>query len=607
MGRRALSAIFGAIIVSLPVLVPATAAAEGIQYEFSFVYGEPTDYPVMGDWNGDGIDTPGVVRGNSWYLSNTYNGSVDLSFTYGIAGDVAVVGDWNGDGVDTPGVFRFGMWYLSNTFGGAGDYIFGYAFGFEDLPVVGDWDGNGTDTPAVVQKVSLCNDCLGGLGGAPGTDWRLWIYEWTISNDLQGTPGHTFVFDHGMDMGKSAAGDWDADGVDTPGAYYKGTWYLSNTFGGTNDFIFSYGNPDDTPFVGRFGNNPAEFISDGPDTYGVWRAGVWYARTHHTPTNEEPPYVAPSPPSFDEPAEDYSQEAFQTQVLPIWAKYAPEVRLHPDEQYWPARVIAHFLQHAELKYSFTRSYSITKSDAGFGEIEAWRLGLGSGIRSYPQLGCTGGKWFKASDLTRPYESGRIGCLAGSQEGFFLNLDDDFRAGEPNNLANVPVYYEFLSGRYVQYYFFYAYDDAFPGNIADHEGDWERIVIKLSPTNTPQRVAYYFHNCQFLDRDWNAMPKVDNNGNASSSGTHLVVWAARGTHGSWPEVGDGQRDHCSPLGIGDDHLSNAGRRWRTWRHMINANQAPWYGFGGAWGERGLYSSTTGPLGPYPGKKLPPAGW
>jgi len=155
MDRRAL---FSAIIVSL-VFVPATAAAESVD-EFTFVYGAPTDYPVMGDWNGDGIDTPGVVRGNSWYLSNTYNGSVDLSFTYGIAGDVAVVGDWNGDGVDTPGVYRFGMWYLSNSFGGAGDYVFPYAFGLEDLPVVGDWDGNGTDTPGVVQQVSLCNDCL---------------------------------------------------------------------------------------------------------------------------------------------------------------------------------------------------------------------------------------------------------------------------------------------------------------------------------------------------------------------------------------------------------------------------------------------------------------
>src|SRR5215204_4674311 len=104
MGRRARFAIFGVIIVSLSVLAPATAVAGDIEYDFSFVFGTSTDRPVMGDWNGDGIDTPGVVRGNSWYLSNTYNGTVDRSFTYGIAGDVPVVGDWNGDGIDTPGV-----------------------------------------------------------------------------------------------------------------------------------------------------------------------------------------------------------------------------------------------------------------------------------------------------------------------------------------------------------------------------------------------------------------------------------------------------------------------------------------------------------------------
>jgi hypothetical protein len=42
-------------------------------------------------------------------------------------------------------------------------------------------------------------------------------------------------------------------------------------------------------------------------------------------------------------------------------------------------------------------------------------------------------------------------------------------------------------------------------------------------------------------------------------------------------------------------------------MINVFQTPWYGFGGAWGERGLLTFTTGPLGPYPGKKTPPTGW
>lgn len=600
--RRARFAFFGAIIVSLSVFVPATAAAGDVEYEFSFAYGTSTDYPVMGDWNGDGVDTPGVVRGNSWYLSNTYNGTVDRSFTYGTAGDVAVVGDWNGDGIDTPGVVRGNMWYLSNIFGGTGDYIFPYGY-LGDDPIVGDWDGNGTDTPGIIRFNYLCQEANCPVSQASGSVLVPLRYRWFLSNDFQGTVADWF--DYGM-TGAFIAGDWDADGVDTPGEYYNGTWRLSNS-GYSDDFIFTYGTSGDIPFVGRFGYNPAEFISDGPDTYGVWRAGVWYARTHHTPTNEEPPYVAPSPPSYDEPAEDYSQEAFQTQVLPVWARYAPEVRLHPNEQYWPARVIAHFLQNAELKWGKSRLTSTTLSDAEFGEVEPWRLGLGSAIRSYNFPGCSGYDFFNAWELTRPYESGRAGCLGG-QEGFFLNLNDDFRPGEPNNLGNVPVYYEFLSGRYVQYYFFYANDDAQPGNLFDHEGDWERIVVNLDANNQATHVAYYTHGCDADPYGWSQVPRVDNTGTPSSTGTHPIVWSARGTHGSWHAVGDGSRAHCTSYNVGEDQLSNNGRRWRTWHRMINALQAPWYGFGGAWGQRGLTSThTTGPLGPYPGKKLPPAGW
>jgi len=539
--------------------------------EFSFVYGNPTDRPVMGDWNGDGIDTPGVIRGDRWLLSNTFNATVDLDFAYGIAGDKLVVGDWNGDGIDTPGVVRGHIWFLSNSFGGTGDYIFGYG-NDSDLAIVGDWDGNGTDTPAVIRGD-----------------------EWWLSNDFSG--GVATFFKYGIAGDKFVAGDWDIDGVDSPGAIRNATWYLSNIFGGTGDFIFNYGLASDTPFAGDFDN-------DEVDTFGVWRAGTWYVRNRHIPPTL-PPDEPPGIPNYDEPVEDYTDAEAGVglqAVMPVWARYAPEVRLHPDERNWPARVGPYFLANSGLKWSFNR----TSATSGL-KPEPWRLGLGSGTRSYFGLGCTASRVFRAWEVTRPYESGRAGCLGVGAQGFFLDLDNDFRAGEPNNLGNVPVYYEFLSGKYVQYYFFYANDNAFPLNIADHEGDWERIVIRLSPTNTPLEVAYYFHNCPFLRRDWPVMPKVDNNGIPSASGTHLVVWAARGTHGSWPEVGDGQRQHCSPLGIGDDHLSDAGRRWRTWRRMVNVFQAPWYGFGGAWGERGLYTHTTGPLGPYPGKKLPPPGW
>jgi hypothetical protein len=561
-----------AIVLSWFTLMPSAASAVD---EFSFVFGNTTDQPVMGDWNGDGIDTPGVVRGDHWYLSNTFNATVDYSFAFGIAGDKLVVGDWNGDGIDTPGVVRGHYWFLSNSFGGNGDYIFGYG-NDTDLAIVGDWDGNGTDTPAVIRGD-----------------------EWWLSNDLQGNAHVSFKF--GIAGDKFIAGDWNGDGVDSPGAVRNAHWYLSNSFGGNGDFIFVYGLAGDTPFAGDFDN-------DQFDTYGVFRAATWYVRNIHAASDPTPPDVPAGVPDYSEPAEDYSSGEFQLLAeMPVWARYAPEVRLHPGENYWPARVIAHFLANSELKWSKTQTSEVTLPNAGFGQVEPRRLGLGSGTQSYFRVGCNGYDWFRSWELTRPYESGRAGCLGG-QEGFFLNLRDSARPGERANLGNVPVYYEFLSGRYVQYYFFYANDDASPGNFADHEGDWERIAIDLSSTNTPLRVAYYTHGCDERIYEWADVPRVDHTGTPSGAGTHPIVWSALGTHGSWHELGDGSRDHCnSRLGYGDDQLSDAGPRWRTWHRMINVFQAPWYGFGGAWGERGFFSTSTGPLGPYPGKKTPPTGW
>jgi hypothetical protein len=124
-------------------------------------FGAPGDLPVAGDWNGDGIDTPGVFRPGpvgTFLLTNTItNGSApspDLVFSFGITGDLPVVGDWNGDTIDTIGVFRIngaGEFHLSNDFENSTDIFFN--FGTKgDLPLAGDWTGKGFDTPGVFRS-----------------------------------------------------------------------------------------------------------------------------------------------------------------------------------------------------------------------------------------------------------------------------------------------------------------------------------------------------------------------------------------------------------------------------------------------------------------------
>jgi hypothetical protein len=111
-------------------------------------YGQPGDVPIAGDWNGDGVDTVGVVRGNRWLLRNhNSGGNADIEIVFGEPGDIPVVGDWNGDGVDTPGVVRGSRWILLNGFDPGGPRMeldFGPDTG---IPVVGDWTGVGRDLP----------------------------------------------------------------------------------------------------------------------------------------------------------------------------------------------------------------------------------------------------------------------------------------------------------------------------------------------------------------------------------------------------------------------------------------------------------------------------
>lgn len=107
-------------------------------------YGRAGDIPVIGDWNGNGVHTIGVVRGNRWLLKNENSpGSADYDFTFGQAGDIPVVGDWDGSGRTRIGMVRGDRWILRESLSSGSphhDFTFGGGSGY---PVTGDWNGNG--------------------------------------------------------------------------------------------------------------------------------------------------------------------------------------------------------------------------------------------------------------------------------------------------------------------------------------------------------------------------------------------------------------------------------------------------------------------------------
>jgi hypothetical protein len=115
------------------------------------VYGSDGDLPIIGDWNGDGIDDIGTYTPSSRTFTELLPDGSTRSRVFGTAGDTPIVGDWNGDGIDDIGVFRSS----TNTF-------------FFDrqptttsvtypphrqLPVVGDWNGDGVDSVGVVRRL----------------------------------------------------------------------------------------------------------------------------------------------------------------------------------------------------------------------------------------------------------------------------------------------------------------------------------------------------------------------------------------------------------------------------------------------------------------------
>jgi subtilisin family serine protease len=104
---------------------------------FSLGYGNAGDVPFFGDWDCDGVDTPGLYRRSTGFVylrnSNT-TGVADRTFFFGDVGDVPVAGDFNGDGCDTVSIYRpsEARFYIVNRLGANGgglgfaDYSFPY-------------------------------------------------------------------------------------------------------------------------------------------------------------------------------------------------------------------------------------------------------------------------------------------------------------------------------------------------------------------------------------------------------------------------------------------------------------------------------------------------
>jgi len=205
-----------------------------------FFFGDSDDVPFVGDWDCDGVQTPGLYRQSDGfaYLRNANSqGVADVRFFFGNPDDVPLAGDFDGDGCDTLAIYRpaEGRVYVKNTLG-TGVAELSYPFGIPgDKPFAGDFDGDGTDTVGLHREstglVYFRNSHTGG-----NADAEMFF----------GDPGDRLV-----------AGDWGVrDGVDTPAVFRPTTTTFffrhTNTQGNADD-QFQWGQQSWVPVAGEFG------------------------------------------------------------------------------------------------------------------------------------------------------------------------------------------------------------------------------------------------------------------------------------------------------------------------------------------------------------------
>jgi hypothetical protein len=238
----------------------------------SFYFGNPGDVPMMGDWDCDGIDTPGLYRRSDGYVylrNSNSQGVADIRFYFGDPGDVPLAGDFDGDGCDTVSIYRpseqriYVIDRLGSEDAGLGAAAYWFAFGDPgDQPFSGDFDGDGIDSVGL-HRASTGFVYFRNTNTTGVADGQFYF----------GDPGDRFV-----------AGDWLGAGSDQPGVYRPSnrTLYLryANTQGNADEQR-QWGQSTYLPVAGHFG----EVVGSSSDCHVLPDDNIWNQRVDDLPVD----------------------------------------------------------------------------------------------------------------------------------------------------------------------------------------------------------------------------------------------------------------------------------------------------------------------------------
>lgn len=135
--------------------------------------------------------------------------------------------------------------------------------------------------------------------------------------------------------------------------------------------------------------------------------------------------------------------------------------------------------------------------------------------------------------------------------------------------------------WLQYWFFYYYNDKNYLGIGLHEGDWEMIQIRLGRDGQPNAATFAQH------RDGEAFNWSDLELRTSPDGDVPVVYVGRGSHASFAGPGE----HWPMFPLPPDYSDGKGPLVRPALEVISDQGPDWAFWPGKWG-----SSDSSPTGP-----------
>ena len=217
--------------------------------------------------------------------------ATNLSHRFGMVGGIPIVGDFDGDGIDDVAVYKDGYWMIDINRNGRWDQedLLARLGDADDLPVTGDWDGDGKDDIGIYGPIWEGDiDAISHEAGLPHPENQQTSDHKNVppQEDLATRGARTMklsahgrqqadLVDHVFGPDEESllpiAGDWTGTGIRSIGAFHDGDWKLDMNGDGEfdhRDRTVNFGQAGDRPVVG-------DFNGDGIEDLAVYRNGTW--------------------------------------------------------------------------------------------------------------------------------------------------------------------------------------------------------------------------------------------------------------------------------------------------------------------------------------------